>query len=1339
MALRPGDVVLVRYDDDLWHERLILFHIQGHEYVVCSPDYDIFVEQLDAQNPDLTGIRFPAAPGAAVMGVGRARAFSPRPTAAQQQQLLAEGQQVGAAELTARGLPAAAPPGAPVAGAAGAAPAAVLPAGGAAAAAIVPAVAAAPPLAAPAAAAGAAAAAPVAPAAAAPAAAAAAPAVRRIAGVGGAWVLDEPAAGFSVGFEVQAPAGIHVVDSRAFLGFNGRTRAFRLLAAGTDIDQYVMQRQTELAIDRRTISVDPTGRPRAFAECAAEMIEDPNVKYSLSGPRTGGYLVERTARGGGGGLVHEHDKWVAESGAKPRDRSVHEHQVLTKALQIGATEDGLNLRNLGMAELPFRRKQLIEEVHADNPHNPSWDGWEHYLGIEERKGGAGMAPSLRQHVASEMGKQAAVDKEKRKAREAKKGGKSGKDDSANKDSNAAVEALNALYGCETAPASTINDAQAAAHRHILRTISSATPSIPVPTPEEASREFLGHRLDYHGDGSAVVPYDGSKVSLPDGSSPPVPLADVLPPRLSEVVRIFEDLMLSDRPEDDVKAEQAQVAPYFDERLRADRSLYISFLARMAAAAGIAAEQTVVGSWPVPPLDTGPITLPYCDNVTVFGLSADRALGVRDRILEGFQDAGFQMHDITEAEPLGTVLGASVGGEPATVRRSIDRMWLIRGALLWMASQKRASGEQVEALIGHFVSAAIFRRPALSILRACYEFTRVAGKNHIDLWASVQYEFWLMAAVLPVLSSDMSLGWAGEVWATDACKSGYGACKRILSSREVGDIGRWNERWRFRRLQPSEWAPRARALGEFDAVVDPRTVDPDGSVPADRRWIEREGFPEVPFEVCQKGHWKTVYAGRFRYCEYIGVLEGRAFLWALRRVARYPECHGARRLFLVDNYGLALALTKGRATSFGFLQVCRRSAAIQLAANLSCSARWIPSEWNPSDEPSRLFERAAASRRAVGRPERGWREHLDGRGPWSPESRGRPGKGADGRQARRAEQAGGPRAAALGDSCTLQCETYFDAFRRWVANEVKEPLPSTASALSNLLLDYLDVLLEEGNEYGDAEKVVAAVKHHMFSVPGVNVMPRVTRALKGFRKKRPPRSRAPIPRLVMAGLVTVLKFWGLHDLALMVLMSWVAYLRPGEARGLKVKDLVAPVGRKRRRGQQSALDHWSIVVAPQEDYVVSKTGTFDDAIALDSPSWAGPALEKAAGRRAGEELLLSVEAGLAVSKFRAAATPLGLPGLCLYQLRHGGASGDLLTKARGLSEIMARGRWLSGVSVRRCAKAGQVQKLLHALPRDAKLFCEWADENLQGIIEGAVAPRLPAGSSAGPQAARAAAS
>ena len=41
------------------------------------------------------------------------------------------------------------------------------------------------------------------------------------------------------------------------------------------------------------------------------------------------------------------------------------------------------------------------------------------MGTGERKGGALVAPALRSHVASELGKEAAILKEKRKAREAR--------------------------------------------------------------------------------------------------------------------------------------------------------------------------------------------------------------------------------------------------------------------------------------------------------------------------------------------------------------------------------------------------------------------------------------------------------------------------------------------------------------------------------------------------------------------------------------------------------------------------------------------------------------------------------------------------------------------------------------------------------------------------------------------------------------------------------------------------------------------------------------------------------------------------------------------------------
>ena len=58
--------------------------------------------------------------------------------------------------------------------------------------------------------------------------------------------------------------------------------------------------------------------------------------------------------------------------------------------------------------------------------------------------------------------------------------------------------------------------------------------------------------------------------------------------------------------------------------------------------------------------------------------------------------------------------------------------------------------------------------------------------------------------------------------------------------------------------------------------------------------------------------------------------------------------------LVDNLALALAVTKGRATSMHLNFTCRKLAAISFASGSRFVTRWIPSEVNPADEPSRVF-------------------------------------------------------------------------------------------------------------------------------------------------------------------------------------------------------------------------------------------------------------------------------------------------------------------------------------------------------------------------------------------------
>ena len=80
--------------------------------------------------------------------------------------------------------------------------------------------------------------------------------------------------------------------------------------------------------------------------------------------------------------------------------------------------DGVNMKNTRFAELLLRCMQLLERAVSEDPHNPSYEGAQHFMGSNE-VGGACVAPSLQNFVATELGKQTAILKEKRKSREAK--------------------------------------------------------------------------------------------------------------------------------------------------------------------------------------------------------------------------------------------------------------------------------------------------------------------------------------------------------------------------------------------------------------------------------------------------------------------------------------------------------------------------------------------------------------------------------------------------------------------------------------------------------------------------------------------------------------------------------------------------------------------------------------------------------------------------------------------------------------------------------------------------------------------------------------------------------
>jgi len=181
----------------------------------------------------------------------------------------------------------------------------------------------------------------------------------------------------------------------------------------------------------------------------------------------------------------------------------------------------------------------------------------------------------------------------------------------------------------------------------------------------------------------------------------------------------------------------------------------------------------------------------------------------------------------------------------------------------------------------------------------------------------------------------------------------------------------------------------------------------------------------------------------------------------------------------------------------------------------------------------------------------------------------------------------------------------------------------------------------------------------------------------------------------------------------VLVAFVGYLRPSEARNLRVADLFKPA-----KGRNPGLQFWVLNVADFEAQIPTKTLTYDESIVLDLPEWLGPDLAPMVQGRPSSAPLFEIEETALRRAWNDAVQQLGLPArTCLYQLRHGGAAEDTLSRRRTPMEVMMRGRWATLRSVRRYAKPAQVQKFLATISPGSRRYCAEAEKSLKDIVGG----------------------
>jgi hypothetical protein len=101
-------------------------------------------------------------------------------------------------------------------------------------------------------------------------------------------------------------------------------------------------------------------------------------------------------------------------------------------------------------------------------------------------------------------------------------------------------------------------------------------------------------------------------------------------------------------------------------------------------------------------------------------------------------------------------------------------------------------------------------------------------------------------------------------------------------------------------------------------------------------------------------WRTIISYQWRDTEHINVLELRALSTAVRWALSSPTSIGRRLFLLSDSLVVIGAVNKGRSSSQQLLRRLRFLSALLLASGMRLFLRWLPSELNPADGPSREF-------------------------------------------------------------------------------------------------------------------------------------------------------------------------------------------------------------------------------------------------------------------------------------------------------------------------------------------------------------------------------------------------
>ena len=626
-----------------------------------------------------------------------------------------------------------------------------------------------------------------------------------------------------------------------------------------------------------------------------------------------------------------------------------------------------------------------------------------------------------------------------------------------------------------------------------------------------------------------------------------------------------------------------------------------------------------------------------------------------RVLARYADVNIRTKPSKVFDYASTQVGLGVLLDDNEFRTPLDRYAEIHAEVRDLLRRGWARPRQVERLVGRITSRMLLLRLTLSVFDAVYAFARKVGDRHARLWPAVAAELEHACALLPLMRADACRRTAPILAQCDACNTGDAVV--YTEHIPLNDLRREALRPRTRIRDPSdEWSVQQALACGFVAPTDPEL-----------------------FKVAVRYRYPRGSSSRARHinAKELGVVE-KAARWATRR----PELRGRRLIVQTDSAVAAGALRKGRSSKRALKGIARRLAAVCIAERLELVARWVPTDRNMADRPSR------GSRIP---------------GPCVPVVRRR-GRGQGGYAATRVGEAKnpgppefwGPLLAANVNAQTSSVR-YGPAVVEFLTyvQDCGEDLYSKDDAdywLAHYIhIEYGKGATARGTRKGHCRNALYGLEHFY---PAFKPLTVSRRCIRGWDRLLPPTPYAPMHQDIALALAVVMSLLGSLGAAVALLVSFDCWLRISEAAGLKARDVVDNRGQADPAGRGVAVYLETTKTGRRQAVLVESPELADLLVAWrdahrarglseDTPLFPSPdQLRKA---------LAQALAGLGLGE----GNDRGLH-FCWHSCRHGGASRAFLLN-RPMSDILLRGRWKAESSGRHYVQAGRQLLIGSAVP------------------------------------------